>query len=403
MKEANLSAVLDDIRAGRSVILIDDKGSGEGVVCHAAEKATPEAINFMATYARGLICLALSEQRFRRLGIQLLSCDPSAPGRPDFGVSIEAREGVTTGISAADRARTILTAAADAAGPGDIVMPGHVFPVLAREGGLLVRMRIPEAAADLSRLAGLKPAAAYCAVLREDGSLAGPVELYALAEAHGLRYVHLSEILAFRLSSELLVSRHSQAEFESHFGGIFSAIVYRNPVDGQQHMALVKGELRGEEPPLVRVHSQCLTGDVFGSERCDCGDQLRLALVKIGEAGRGAVIYLHQEGRGIGLGNKIKAYALQDRGLDTVEANLELGFQDDSRDYALAAQILRDLGAYRVRLMTNNPRKIAGLVEYGIQVAERIPLEAPPHPRNLAYLKTKKEKLGHLLSALRRV
>jgi 3,4-dihydroxy 2-butanone 4-phosphate synthase/GTP cyclohydrolase II len=396
-----IDEVLADVRAGTMVLLLDEREGGDGVLCLAAERVTPEAVNFMATHARGLVCVGLTEGRMRRLGIPLLGNPTTVANQPAFGASIEARRGVTTGISAADRARTIRVTVADGAGPGDLAMPGHVFPVQVQRGGVLAHKRHPEGAVDLMRLAGMRPAAVFCTVLTEDGAVASRAELEALAAAHGIRATTLAALGAHRLRSELLVERAVESDFTSANGGRYHAIVYRNAVDRHEHMALVKGTLRPTDVPLVRVHSQCLTGDVFQSERCDCGEQLDHAMRMIETLGQGVIIYMHQEGRGIGLANKIRAYALQDQGRDTVEANLELGFEEDLRDYGISAQILRDLGLRRVRLLTNNPRKVLGLQGYGIEVAERVALEVPPRSGNLAYLRTKQEKLGHLFTGLK--
>ena len=395
-----IDEILPDLRAGKMALLVDEREGGEGALCFAAERVTPQAVNFLAAHARALVCVALTEGRMRHLGIPLLAA-PSGSGKPAFGASIEARHGVTTGISAADRARTIAVTVADGAGPGDLSMPGHVFPVQVQRGGVLAQMRHPEGAVDLMRLSGLKPAAVFCTVLCEDGAVAGVDDLAALAGAHGIKMATLAQLGAYRLRSELLVERTLEADFTSATGATYRAIVYRNAVDRHEHVALVKGILRATDPVLVRVHSQCLTGDVFGSERCDCGDQLHRAMELIESVGQGVIVYMHQEGRGIGLANKIRAYALQDRGRDTVEANLELGFEEDLRDYGIGAQILRDLGVRRVRLLTNNPRKVRGLEAYGVDVVERLPLEVPARSGNIAYLRTKQQKLGHLFSGLK--
>jgi 3,4-dihydroxy 2-butanone 4-phosphate synthase / GTP cyclohydrolase II len=396
----SIDEMLPDVRAGKMVILVDDAEGADGALCLAAERVTPEAVNFLAAHARGLICVALTEGRMRRLGIPLLG-GPAGSRQPAFGASIEARVGVTTGISAADRARTIAVTVADAAGPADLAMPGHVFPVQVQRGGVLARMRHPEGAVDLMRLAGLRPAAVFCTVLCEDGTVATAADLAALAGEHGLKMATLTQLAAYRLRSEVLVERSLEADLTTATGAMYHAVVYRNSVDRHEHMALVKGVLRPGDPVLVRVHSQCLTGDVFGSERCDCGDQLRQAMELIESVGQGVIVYMHQEGRGIGLANKIRAYALQDLGRDTVEANLELGFEEDLRDYGISAQILRDLGLKRIRLLTNNPRKVLGLQGYGIEIAERLPLEVPARSGNIAYLRTKQQKLGHLFSGLK--
>ncbi len=398
MTRESLDSVLAALRRGQIVILSDPQES-EAVLCLAAQFVTPEAVNFLTRHGRGLVELVMTRQRMQQLGIPLLG-DEKGKVRKRFGASIEARRGVTTGISAADRAATIRAAAADKATADDLVMPGHVFPVLAHDGGVLAKRSLPEAALDLVRLAGLRPLAVICEVLDEAGNLATEPDLEALAELFSLPLVSVDEVVAHRMREDVLVQRAVDVPIVTAFGTKFRMVVYRSEIDRHEHIAVVKGRWKASEGVLVRIHSECLTGDVFGSLRCDCGEQLRGALEAIDRAGRGVLVYMQQEGRGIGLANKIRAYALQDRGLDTVQANLELGFEDDSRDYGIAAQILRDLGISRVRLLTNNPRKLEGLAHYGLEVVERVPLEVKPHEGNLHYLKTKREKLGHLLSVL---
>jgi 3,4-dihydroxy 2-butanone 4-phosphate synthase/GTP cyclohydrolase II len=396
-----IEAALADIRAGRMVILVDDEDrENEGDLCMAAEKATPEAINFMARFGRGLVCLPLTEEQIDRLRLGMMV--PDAENSSGFGtaftVSIEAREGVTTGISAHDRAHTIQTAIREDVRPQDIVRPGHVFPLRARTGGVLRRAGQTEGSVDLARLAGLKPAGVICEIMNDDGSMARMPDLVRFARQHDLKIVTIADLIEYRLRHEKLVRRSGEALLPTREGGEFRSIVYENDIDHIDHIALVKGEIHEDDEVLVRVHSECLTGDAFGSLRCDCGEQLQAAMRMIEGAGKGVLLYMRQEGRGIGLKNKIKAYGLQDlEGLDTVQANERLGFAADLRDYGVGAQILHDLGVRKMRIITNNPGKRAGIEGYGLAIVERVPLEIQPNEKNLEYLRTKKEKLGHVL------
>jgi len=398
MAISTIKEAIDDMKKGRMVILVDDEDrENEGDLCMAAEHVTPEAINFMAKHGRGLICLSLSSDMADRLDLPLMVRDNRSRFGTAFTVSIEARRGVTTGISAADRATTIRTAVADETTADDLVSPGHVFPIRARKGGVLVRTGQTEGSVDLARLAGLKTAGVICEIMKDDGTMARMPDLEVFAQEHHLKIVTIADLIDFRLRTERLVRRAATAKLPTRYGGEFKIIVYENDVDSMKHIALVKGDIEPEDEVLVRVHSECLTGDTFGSERCDCGDQLHAAMKRVEEEGKGVIVYMHQEGRGIGIVNKIKAYELQEHGRDTVEANIELGFKEDLRDYGIGAQILVDLGVRKMRLLTNNPKKIVGLQAYGLSVTGRVPIEIEPTESNIRYLETKKNKMGHIL------
>jgi len=394
---ATIQQAIDDIKAGKFVIIVDDEDrENEGDLAIAAEKVTAASINFMAKHGRGLICMPVVGERLDELKIPMMVGDNTSKFETAFTVSIEAKNETTTGISAHDRAATVLKVIDPASKPSDFVSPGHTFPLRAREGGVLVRAGQTEAIVDLARLAGLYPAGVICEVMADDGTMARMPELEQIAGQHGLNIVSVADLIAYRRRHEKLIERVAQAHLPTRYGD-FTAIAYRSTTDADQHVALVYGDIGGDRPVLVRVHSECLTGDVFGSLRCDCGEQIELALRAITEEGSGVFLYMRQEGRGIGLHNKIAAYALQDKGLDTVEANESLGFPADLRDYGIGAQILEDLGLKDIRLLTNNPRKVVGLDAYGLHVAETVPIQVCPNPNNIHYLETKKQKLGHLL------
>ena len=394
---ANISEAIEDIRAGKFIIIVDDESrENEGDLAMAAEKATPEVINFMAKHGRGLICLPIIGQRLDELGIPLMVTNNTSRYSTAFTVSIEAKNKVTTGISAFDRAQTIKTVLDPNTKAGDLAQPGHIFPIRAREGGVLVRAGHTEAIVDLAKLAGLYPAGVICEIMDEDGTMARLPQLEEMASKFALKIVTITDLIAYRIRHEKLVQRVTEAKLPTTYGE-FTAVAYRSVVDAAEHVALVKGDISNDEPVLVRVHSECLTGDVFGSLRCDCGPQIDMALQSIAKEDRGVFLYMRQEGRGIGFHNKLCAYALQDQGMDTVEANIALGFAPDLRDYGVGAQILADLGLHNIRLLTNNPKKVIGLESYGIKIVETVPLIAPSTPYNIRYLETKQKKLGHIL------
>jgi 3,4-dihydroxy 2-butanone 4-phosphate synthase / GTP cyclohydrolase II len=392
-----IEAVLADLGRGRMVIVVDDADrENEGDLVMAAQHATAQSVNFMAKHGRGLICVPTTGERLKQLGVERMVEQNRESFRTDFQVSVDAAKGVTTGISAADRARTILTMASPTAVPEDLVQPGHVFPLRAKSGGVLQRAGHTEAAVDLARLAGCRPIGVICEIMNDDGTMARLPELRRFAKKHRLKTCSIEDLIKFRREREKLVERVEVVKMPTDYGE-FDLHLYRSATDGQHHIALVKGDVTGQAGVLVRVHSECLTGDVFGSRRCDCGPQLHQAMHQVSEAGRGVILYMRQEGRGIGLGPKIKAYKLQEKGYDTVEANLKLGYGMDLREYGLGAQILCDLGLKTIKLLTNNPKKVVGLQGYGLEIVEQVPIRVKANPHNARYLRTKRVKLGHLL------
>ena len=395
---ATIPEAIEDIRAGKCLIIVDDEDrENEGDLAMAAGMVTADAINFMASHGRGLICLPITGQRLDELQIPLMVQQNTSKFTTAFTVSIEAKHRVSTGISAADRAETIKAVLDPATQPEDIVRPGHMFPLRAREGGVLVRAGHTEAIVDLARLAGLYPAGVICEILNKDGSMARMPQLKRMAGRFGIKIVTVADLIAYRYRHERLVHRVAEAKLPTPYGN-FTAIAYRSSIDPDEHIALVMGDVATDEPVLVRVHSQCLTGEVFGSLRCDCGEQIKIAMQSIAEERRGVLLYMRQEGRGIGIHNKIRAYELQDKGMDTVEANISLGFAPDLRDYGVGAQILAELGLHNIRLLTNNPRKVIGLESYGLKVVETLPIITTPNPFNSRYLETKRKKMGHTLT-----